>query len=279
MKKYYLLILSLFLSLSYQNTKAQSEVTFYTTEGDFVIMLYDSLMPITTGNFISLIDSNFYDGIIFHRVISNFIIQGGDPLGTGFGGPGYSIPDEFDSTGQLSNIARTISMANSGPNSGGSQFFINMRSNTYLDYDKAPFTSKHPVFGIVTTNWSVVEDIAQVPVNGSDRPLTNVVMDSLRITTGKIGLNELLANQQIHIYPNPVSDQSHIYLQNLNPSEGLLKIYSQTGALVYEKTLSLSSGNNSISLQEFSLLTLKSGLYQLSIEADGQVFSGKVLRP
>ena len=101
-----------------------SKVQFYTSQGNFVVQLEDRLAPITSSNFLKLVNQKFYDGIIFHRVMQGFIVQGGDPTGTGTGGPGYSIQDEFHE--DLSNVEKTISMANSGPNSGGSQFFFNM---------------------------------------------------------------------------------------------------------------------------------------------------------
>ena len=95
-------------------------VTLHTTEGDIALKMYDD-MPITAGNFIKLAKQGFYDGIIFHRVIADFMIQGGDPKGNGTGGPGYTIKDEF--VKGHSNVRGTISMANAGPNTGGSQFF------------------------------------------------------------------------------------------------------------------------------------------------------------
>ena len=104
---------------------------------------------------INLVTTNFYDGALFHRVIKNFMIQGGD-----VSPPPPPIVDEFDST--LSNIQKTISMANSGPNTGTCQFFINLVDNTYLDFDKPPFTSKHPVFGITISGFNIVEDIGDV---------------------------------------------------------------------------------------------------------------------
>lgn len=155
-----------------------SEVRFYTTQGDFVVQLEDKLAPITSANFLKLVNQKFYDGIIFHRVISNFIIQGGDPLGNGTGGPGYSIDDEFHE--DLSNVERTISMANSGPNSGGSQFFFNMKDNVFLDYNESPTTSKHAVFGKVISGYDKVQLISNVAVNSSDKPITDVVIDSIR---------------------------------------------------------------------------------------------------
>jgi peptidylprolyl isomerase len=153
----------------------QTKVDFFTNYGDFTVELYDSLVPITTSNFINLVSSGFYDGALFHRVISNFMIQGGD-----VSPPPPPITDEFDST--LSNIQKTISMANSGPNTGTCQFFINLVDNTYLDFDKPPFTSKHPVFGITTSGFNIVEDIGDVQTNFNDVPYVDVIMDSVRIS-------------------------------------------------------------------------------------------------
>ena len=158
------------------NINAQTQVDFHTNYGDFRIQLYDSLVPITSSNFINLVSTKFYDGVIFHRVINNFMIQGGDvsPIPA-------TIADEFDSS--LSNIQKTISMANSGPNTGNCQFFINLVNNTYFDFDKPPFTSKHPVFGITISGFNVVENIGNVPTNTNDMPLTDVIMDSVRIVS------------------------------------------------------------------------------------------------
>ena len=153
----------------------QTKVDFFTNYGDFTVELYDSLVPITTSNFINLVSSGFYDGALFHRVISNFMIQGGD-----VSPPPPPITDEFDST--LSNIQKTISMANSGPNTGTCQFFINLVDNTYLDFDNPPFTSKHPVFGITTSGFNIVEDIGDVQTNFNDVPYVDVIMDSVRIS-------------------------------------------------------------------------------------------------
>src|SRR3989344_7039796 len=105
-----------------------TKVILQTTLGDITIEL-DKDMPITAGNFESLVKKGFYDGVIFHRVINEFMIQGGDPTGTGMGGPGYEIKDEFTKTNLDENNRGTIAMANSGPNTGGSQFFINLVDN------------------------------------------------------------------------------------------------------------------------------------------------------
>lgn len=161
---------------------------FTTNQGSFEIELFEDTMPITAGNFIKLANEGFYNGIKFHRVIDGFMIQGGDPITKtddvmryGTGGPGYSIPDEHISGEFLTNIRGTISMANSGPNSGGSQFFINLADNTNLDFDKQPLSSQHPVFGQVLKGMDVVDKIALVEVNPSDMPLEPVIIESVKI--------------------------------------------------------------------------------------------------
>lgn len=148
-----------------------TKVLLETSMGNIKIELYDD-MPITAGNFKKLVEKGFYDGVIFHRVIPKFMIQGGDPTGTGMGGPGYTIKDEFGKNNR--NVRGTISMANAGPNTGGSQFFINVVDNNYLD-------SKHPVFGKVTEGMEVVDAISNVKRDRNDRPLTPVVIKHARI--------------------------------------------------------------------------------------------------
>ncbi len=157
--------------MNQQNTNQDTKVLLQTTKGDITIQLYQN-SPITAGNFEKLVREGFYNSIIFHRVIKDFMIQGGDPTGTGTGNPGYTIEDEFIKGN--SNLRGTIAMANSGPNSGGSQFFINLVDNTYLDWDKQPPTSKHPVFGKVIEGMDVVEEIAKVQVDENARPLEEV---------------------------------------------------------------------------------------------------------
>jgi peptidylprolyl isomerase len=137
--------------------------------GNITIAL-DPAMPVTAGNFETLVKKGFYNGVIFHRVMDGFMIQGGDPSGTGRGGPGYVIPDEFALNNR--NDRGTISMANAGPNTGGSQFFINLINNNYLD-------TKHPVFGKVVEGMNVVDAIAKVQTSGQsggNRPLQNVTI-------------------------------------------------------------------------------------------------------
>lgn len=139
-------------------------VKLVTSLGDIILELYGD-MPVTAGNFESLVKKGFYDGVIFHRVISGFMIQGGDPTGTGTGGPGYVIKDEFSAANQ--NNRGTIAMANAGPNTGGSQFFINLVDNNYLDRN-------HPVFGKVAECMDVVDKIGKVRTGRNDRPLEPV---------------------------------------------------------------------------------------------------------
>ena len=162
-----------------------------TNKGTIEIELFENLMPITAGNFIKLAEDGYYDGVKFHRVIEGFMIQGGDPntktdevLKYGTGGPGYSIQDEHVRNDKLTNIRGTIAMANSGPNSGGSQFFINLINNDRLDFDKPPATSQHPVFGQVVAGMDVVDTIAQVEVNATALPLEDVVMEKVTIRRG-----------------------------------------------------------------------------------------------
>lgn len=155
-----------------------------TSMGTVRIELFTAQSPATAGNFKKLVESGFYDGTRFHRVIEGFMIQGGDPNSRdvskmslwGTGDPGYKIQDEF--VKGLSNVRGTISMANAGPNTGGSQFFINVNDNTGLDWDKPPFTSKHPVFGKVIEGMDVVDSISKVQTTGSpyDRPVEHVVI-------------------------------------------------------------------------------------------------------
>ena len=154
-------------------------VIMHTTMGDIKIQMHDD-MPITTGNFVELAKKGFYDGVIFHRVIDGFIIQGGDPTGTGMGGPGYNIQDEFG-TGHP-NIRGTIAMANTGrPNTGGSQFFINTVNNTYLDKENPQTPYAHPVFGTVLEGMDVVDKIGRVETDRNDKPLQDVVIQSIEV--------------------------------------------------------------------------------------------------
>jgi len=151
----------------------QTNVLLKTNYGEITIALYGD-MPITSGNFQKLTEKGFYDGVIFHRVIKNFMIQGGDPQGTGMGGPGYTIKDEFTHKGGNKNNRGTISMANAGPNTGGSQFFINLVDNNFLD-------SKHPAFVEVIKGMDVVDKIGATQTDYNDRPTKEVKILSAKV--------------------------------------------------------------------------------------------------
>lgn len=147
-------------------TASDKSVRLDTNMGTITIALAAD-MPITAGNFETLVQKGYYNGVIFHRVINGFMIQGGDPTGTGRGGPGYTIKDEFSPVNK--NDRGTISMANAGPNTGGSQFFINLVNNNFLD-------GKHPVFGTVVEGMDVVDKIAKTKTGAGDRPVEDVVI-------------------------------------------------------------------------------------------------------
>jgi peptidylprolyl isomerase len=148
------------------SAQEQKLVRLETNMGNITFAL-DPAMPITAGNFETLVKKGYYDGVIFHRIIDGFMLQGGDPTGTGRGGPGYTIKDEFTNANR--NNRGTISMANAGPNTGGSQFFINLVNNNFLD-------QKHPVFGKVVEGMDVVDKIAKVKTDANDRPIQNVTI-------------------------------------------------------------------------------------------------------
>ncbi|HTT45801.1 MAG TPA: peptidylprolyl isomerase [Thermoplasmata archaeon] len=145
---------------------AQPTATLRTTLGDIRIDLYRDRAPKTVDNFVSLVRKGFYNGLTFHRVIPGFMIQGGCPKGDGTGGPGYTIPDEFEATLRHDGPG-VLSMANAGPNTGGSQFFITLAATPWLD-------RKHAVFGKVRSGQDVVEKIAAVSRDGNDRPRSPV---------------------------------------------------------------------------------------------------------
>jgi len=156
------------------------KATLKTNKGDIVIELFDKGTPNTVANFTKLAKGGFYDGVKFHRVIKNFMIQGGDPLTKedarmaywGTGGPGYKFDDEI--TADNNNGEGTISMANAGRNTNGSQFFINLRDNNFLD-------PKHTVFGKVVSGMDVARLIEAEPTGPGDRPLDHVVINSVTI--------------------------------------------------------------------------------------------------
>ena len=161
---------------------AQNPVVTFTMEDGGVIKaeLYPEIAPISVNNFISLINKNFYDGLIFHRVIRGFMIQGGDPEGTGCGGPGYSIKGEFSQNGVENNLKHTegvLSMARSmAPNSAGYQFFIMHKTSPHLD-------GSYAAFGKVIEGMDIVNKIAETATDYADRPLEDQRMKSVTVET------------------------------------------------------------------------------------------------
>ena len=153
---------------------ANPTVTMKTNHGTIEAEMFADVAPKTAGNFIELAKKGFYDGVVFHRVIDGFMIQGGDPTGTGRGGPGYQIDDEF-APGLAHTHAGIFSMANAGPNSGGSQFFITLAATPWLD-------GKHAIFGKVTAGLDVVMAIGKLQVGPGDRPVKEVVMEKVTVS-------------------------------------------------------------------------------------------------
>jgi len=146
---------------------------FETNKGNFKIELYADKAPVTVGNFTKLVDQGFYNGLIFHRVIPNFMVQCGCPHGTGRGGPGWTIKDEFHP--DLKHDTKGIlSMANAGPNTGGSQFFITVAETPWLD-------KHHAIFGKVIEGMDVVENISKVPTGRNDKPMQDVVINKITL--------------------------------------------------------------------------------------------------
>ncbi|MBI3313492.1 MAG: peptidylprolyl isomerase [Candidatus Omnitrophica bacterium] len=162
-------------SLPQEETRTESEVIkikIETSLGNIEAELYPQDAPKTVENFVTLTKKGFYDGIIFHRVIPDFMIQTGDPTGTGMGGPGYKFQDEFSS--KRHDSAGVLSMANSGPNTNGSQFFITDAATPWLD-------GRHSVFGKVTSGLDVVKAIARTPRGPNDKPVTPVAMKKVSV--------------------------------------------------------------------------------------------------
>ena len=154
---------------------AERKIQFTTNKGVFVAQMFEEKAPQTTKNFIELTEKGFYDGIIFHRVIDGFMIQGGDPTGTGRGGPGYRIKDEFGE-GLAHDSEGILSMANAGPNTGGSQFFITLAPTPWLN-------GHHAIFGKIVKGMDVVREIGSVATNFQDRPLDPVVTEKVEVLT------------------------------------------------------------------------------------------------
>lgn len=156
-----------------ENERVGKKAVFETNMGSFTVKLHGDKTPKTVSNFIFLAKDGFYDGLVFHRVIADFMIQGGDPLGNGTGGPGYQFEDEFDSTLSFSKPG-LLAMANAGPATNGSQFFITVTNTPHLN-------NKHTIFGEVSEGYDVVEKISKVEADASDKPQNPVIVNKIEI--------------------------------------------------------------------------------------------------
>ncbi|MES2314357.1 MAG: peptidylprolyl isomerase [Patescibacteria group bacterium] len=168
------------ITTSSTNTTMHHTVTIETNKGTIVFETYDNDAPKTAANFISLANKGFYNNLIFHRVIEGFMIQGGDPTGTGTGGPGYKFADELNpntDSYKAGYVRGVVAMANSGPDTNGSQFFI-MHKDT-------PLPHNYSIFGKVISGMDVVDAIAATPVNGSDKPLQDIIMKKVTVAEVK----------------------------------------------------------------------------------------------
>jgi cyclophilin family peptidyl-prolyl cis-trans isomerase len=162
------------------NKKSMNTITLDTNKGKIVFQTYDTDAPKASANFINLANKGFYNGVIFHRVIKGFMIQGGDPTGTGRGGPGYKFEDELnpDTESAKAGYTRgTVAMANSGPNTNGSQFFI-MHNDYGLPHN-------YTIFGKVISGLEVVDAIANSKTDPSDKPLEDIIINKVTVTTNK----------------------------------------------------------------------------------------------
>jgi len=155
------------------SVRGMSNASIQTNQGAIEVELFDDDAPKTVENFTKLARDGFYEGVIFHRVIPDFMIQGGDPTGTGTGGPGYTFEDEQNEHGV---VRGALAMANAGPNTNGSQFFIvTAEACPWLD-------GKHTVFGKVASGMDVVDKISELPTDASDRPQDEVVMERVTVS-------------------------------------------------------------------------------------------------
>ena len=271
MKRTYAAYLTILLVIVSKFLSAQTQVTFYTSMGTFVATMEDVKRPITVTNFVGLVNNKFYDGIIFHRVVAGFVIQGGDPTGTGSGGSGVTIVDEL--TPPVSHLQKTLGMAKtSAPNSATSQYFINLVNNTSLD-------ANYSAFGTVITNFSVVQAIGNVPVNGNNKPITPVIMDSLRVTFTPTGIYDMGGNaENIEVFPNPISDESVVAITSHSNQTAQVVVYSQLGDIIYSGAQDLMEGMNYISLKSVNLNGIAEGMYYLTVQEGNSISQKKFIR-
>jgi cyclophilin family peptidyl-prolyl cis-trans isomerase len=270
MKKSLLLFVIANITLLTAKLQAQTQVTFYTNKGNFVVELDEAKRPKTTKNFITLVKRKFYDKLTFHRVINNFMIQGGDPKGDGTGGTGGTIPDELSP--KLSNLQKTIAMANTGsPNTADCQFYINLVDNTYLD-------PNYTAFGAVISNFAVVQTIGKVATNSNNKPLTPVVMDSVRITSIATAVEKFVNGvQHVLIFPNPSTSESVIFLDAVKEETVQVSVHNQQGQLLGNMERKITPGENYISLKEIQMVDLPAGIYFLTVQGEASISREKFI--
>ena len=267
MKKQLPVYVAICLILSANRMLAQTQLTFYTNKGTFVAEMFEDKRPITTKNFIDLTKKKFYDKMIFHRVIKDFVIQSGDPTGTGSGGSGVTIPDEL--TPPVSNLLGTFGMANIGkPNTADSQFYINLKDNTSLD-------KAYTAFAKVISGMTVVQAIGAVKTDSNDKPTTKVTLDSVRITSPVTGMDETAEIESLGIYPNPVTDQSVLTMNALNDKTVHVSIYNQQGQLISRSQQKLQAGETTVRLAELHEGVLNPGIYYVTVSDDLSVANEK----
>jgi cyclophilin family peptidyl-prolyl cis-trans isomerase len=221
MKK--IILLTLFSCSLIAHTQTLAD--FYTSMGNFRVELREDLMPITANNFIKLSRKGFYDATIFHRVVADFVIQGGDPIGTGSGGPGYTIMDE-DHITMNHDSAGVIGMAKDvAPNSAGSQFYFTLSPQPGLN-------RRYAVFGACIQGLQVILDIGKVRVNGDDKPLDAVILDSIRIVNTTTISHQEKMRMPLEVYPNPFTERSYIRYEIKRAGPLTLSIYDMQGRLI-----------------------------------------------
>lgn len=266
-------LLACLLFLITNATLAQTKVLFYTTEGQFTVELREDKMPITAGNFIKLVDSGFYDGLIFHRVIKGFVIQGGDPTGTGFGGPGYSIQDEYH-TSLNHDSAGVIAMAKAGPNTAGSQFYFTLSAQKHLDGDYA-------VFGTCIKGLDKIMAIGDVKTGSQNKPLASVKMDSLRVVDTSITVGTQYPSSQVkaEVYPNPFSQSFQVNYELKQKEQVVVNLYNAQGQLLEKLETGIKQkGVHGVSSIDHSLERLTNGLYYLEIATTSGASRMKLLK-
>jgi|GEM_PF-1208319 len=273
-----ILLIESFVALNLYS--AQLEVVFNTEKGEIRIELFGDKAPLTVSNFVNLAGRGFYDGLNFHRVVANFMIQGGDPLGNGFGGPGYSFEDEFDPALKHDGPG-ILSMANAGANTNGSQFFITHLATPGLN-------NKHSVFGRVIEGQDIVNSIEENDIIFDLKIYGKVYVEMENLQDKIDTWNGILDNKfsslkpakpisdyplplsvddniiGLEIFPNPVLDYLNISIKNNQYNSYHLQLYDVYGREIFRQDLTNSANN----LAEINFSEYGKGIYTLAIKND-----------